>query len=476
MKLYNSLSNSLEEFKPLKKGEVSMYTCGPTVYNYAHIWNFFAYLSADTLFRWLKYGERYNVKWVMNITDIDDKTIRDSKAEYPELEPKQALKKLCDFYSEAFEKDLETLSISRNSFLDFPKATDYIEEQKGLVEKLIKNWYAYISEGSVYFDINSYKKDHDYGRLVKIDEWFKNGVKVDNDEYEKASAADFVLWKAKKDWEPFWDFEFEGQDISWRPGWHLECSAMEKELLGLPFDIHTWGLDLKFPHHENEMAQSLWGYGIDPTKYWVHNWFLKVEWEKMSKSKGNFYRLSDLIEKGLEVDSIRFHMVTNHYRKNFNFTQQGLDTAKKHLNEIRSVYELLVNKEETKPETETVETETSQTIQLFVKDIYSSMQNDLNTPQTLAVLLKTVKYAKANLHNLNKKEFLDFLDFMSLLFGVSFQPEKIKVPQEIIELGEKRLIAKQEQDYDLADNLRNKINKQWYNILDIKDGFKLILQ
>ncbi len=469
MKLYNSLSNSLETFTPLKKWEVSMYTCGPTVYNYAHIGNFFAYLSADTLFRWLKYGERYNVKWVMNITDIDDKTIRDSKEKYPELDPKDALKNLCNFYSEAFKKDLETLNIRRDSFLAHPKATEYIPQQQDLVKKLIENWYAYISEWSVYFDIQSYKKDYDYWRLVKIDEWFSNGARVDNDEYEKSSAADFVLWKAKKEGEPFWDFEINGQDLSGRPGWHLECSAMEKELLNLPFDIHTGGLDLKFPHHEDEIAQSLWGYWIDPTKYWVHNGFLQVEGEKMSKSKGNFYRLSDLIEKGLDVEVVRLHMITNHYRKNFNFTQQGLDTAKKHLNEIRNVYELLLNKK-----TETVKTETSQTIQLFVKDVYTSMQNDLNTPQALAVLLKVVKYAKANLHNLNKTEFLDFFDFMSLVFGVSFQYEKIEVPQEIIELAKNRVEAKQNKDYEKADSIRKEVEEKGFLIKDTREGFEIV--
>lgn len=488
MKLFNSLSKEKEEFKPLKQGKVSMYSCGPTVYNYAHIGNFFAYLSADTLYRWLKFGEKYDVDWVMNITDIDDKTIRDSKEKYPDLEPMEALKKLCNYYEEAFFKDLESLNISKKSFLQNPRATDYIDAQTTLIQNLYDNGFAYVSEGSVYFDIRAYKKKHNYGRLIKIDEGFGDGARVDNDEYEKESAADFVLWKGKKEGEPYWDFtlrQAQGDSLNFpgRPGWHLECSAMEKEIFALPFDIHTGGCDLKFPHHEDEIAQSHGGYGVDPTKFWIHNGHLMVEGEKMSKSKGNFFRLSDLIkEQNIQPDVLRLLMVTNHYRKDFNFTKNGIHAMKKHLDDIREVYGLICHsREDGNPYGDEL---------LFMKkaqqEFIEAMQNDLNTPKAFAVFLSFVQEVRKKIlrqaqslssarsgNDKKNEDIIDFLNFVSNIFGVDFHPQKINIPQDIIDLADKRKEARKNKDYALSDSLRDAIKEKGFLLEDKGEGYVL---
>ncbi|MBT4937033.1 cysteine--tRNA ligase [Candidatus Peregrinibacteria bacterium] len=553
MNLFNSLTKKKELFQPLKEGMVSMYTCGPTVYNYAHIGNFFAYLSADALYRWLEFGEGYKVDWVMNITDIDDKTIRDSKEKYPELEPMEALKKLCNFYEEAFFKDLESLNISKNSFKENPRATDYIEAQKELVQSLYDNGFAYVSEGSVYFDIRAYKKKYKYGRLVKIDEGFADGVRVDNDEYEKESAADFVLWKGRKEGEPYWDFELvrsgkcevesnesrkverskslsksDVQQVSLpgRPGWHLECSAMEKEIFGLPFDIHTGGCDLKFPHHEDEIAQSVGAYYEEgknineyPTKFWVHNGHLMVEGEKMSKSKGNFFRLSDLVkEQNIQPDVLRLLMITNHYRKDFNFTKNGIHAMHKHIDDIREIYGLVesllkssmsIKVERSKGQKvnqldyagrskseincgENLYSAELSFIQKSQQEFTEAMQDDLNTPKAFAIFLSFIKELRRVPQLLNKEtlrqaqgnkiqgqynkaieSIMDFLNFASNIFGVDFRPQKIDIPQDIIDLADKRKEARKNKDFAMSDALRDEIKEKGFLVEDKGDGYQL---
>ena len=306
-KLYNSLTRKTEEFKPLNKNEVRMYSCGPTVYNYAHIGNMRAFLFADLLQRTLRTVACWDVKWVMNITNIDDKTIRDSALGSTEWKkgmgeqtnsPIDNLLKFTKYYEQKFINDIETLGIDATHFYKMPKATEYINEMQELITKIFEKGLAYISEGSVYFNVSEWRKRDTYGRLKKIDfDNFRAGVRIDADQYEREQASDFVLWKMKKEGEPFWDYSLDGQNLQGRPGWHIECSAMEYVLLGLPFDIHTGGIDLQFPHHEDEIAQSKAGYGIDPTVFWCHNEFLEVEGEKMSKSKGNFFTLKDLMKK-----------------------------------------------------------------------------------------------------------------------------------------------------------------------------------
>lgn len=456
--LFNSLSKQKEEFKPISQKLINMYTCGPTVYNYVHIGNFFAYLSADTLQRWLSFGESYSVNWALNLTDVDDKTIRDSIKKHPDLDPLQALKQFTAFYTDLFIQDLKTLNITHISTL--PRAMDHIEEQKTLIQNLLDKNYAYISDGSVYFDIQSYKKDHTYGRLIHIDEGFQDGVRVDNDEYEKDSAADFVLWKGHKEGEPFWDADFNTQSLPGRPGWHLECSAMEEKLFGLPFDIHTGGLDLKFPHHENEIAQSHGGYGIDPTKYWVHNGFLQVEGSTMSKKKGNFFTLSQILEKGYSAESFRLTMVTNHYRKNFNFTENGLHASAKHIETIRAAFQKEVSSDTILENLET-----------YKADFISAMQSDLNTPLAFSVFLNFIKSFAKN--PTSHKETRDFFVFASNVFGVNFTQtvETQKIPAEITDLADKRIEAKKNKDFTLADQLRDQISNKGFLLKDTREGY-----
>ena len=300
--LYNTLTRKKEEFKPIKKDKVGLYTCGPTVYNYAHIGNLRSFVFADLLVRILKYnyGEK-NVKWVMNITDVDDKTIRDSKIKYPDLSHMEALKKFTAEFEEYFWRDLSKLNILKPDSITHAADTVYIKKMQDLVKNIFVSGYAYVKDGSVYFDVGKYSQKYKYGVLVDIDvSKMKSGVRIDDDEYEKENIQDFVLWKGQKEDEPSWEFEFDGQKLPGRPGWHIECSAMGQAELGMPFDIHTGGVDLKFPHHENEIHQSVIGYKTEkPVNYWLHNEYLLVDGKKMGKRFNNFYTIKDLEEKNI---------------------------------------------------------------------------------------------------------------------------------------------------------------------------------
>jgi len=285
IKFKNSLSRVREEFKPIEPGKVKFYTCGPTVYNFAHIGNFRAYIFEDLLRRYLKY-KGYDVYQVMNLTDIDDKTIRDSQKEGI------SLKDFTGRYIKAFFDDLDTLGIERAE--QYPAATEHIPEMVELIKKLTENGYAYEVNGNYYFKISAFK---DYGKLANLDmAGLKAGARVATDEYEKDSVSDFALWKAwdEADGDVYWETEI-GKG---RPGWHLECSAMSMKYLGNHFDIHTGGVDNMFPHHENEIAQSEGATGEKFVNYWMHCEYLIVDGRKMSKSLGNFYTLRDIIDKG----------------------------------------------------------------------------------------------------------------------------------------------------------------------------------
>ena len=488
MKLFNSLTHQKEDFYSIKPNIVSIYTCGPTVYNYAHIGNFFAYISANTLYRWLKFGEKNTVKWVMNITDIDDKTIDGSQKKYPKEVPLQALKKFCFFYEEAFFKDLEALNIPQSSFFKNPRALDYISTQKELIQKLYNKGYAYVSGGSVYFNIQEYAKNKEnntnqsYGRLINIDSGFQTGERIDHDEYEKEGIADFVLWKGKKDNEPYWDLELIHQEtneisiLKGRPGWHLECSAMEKDILELPFDIHTGGCDLKFPHHENEIAQSFGAYGKDPTNYWIHNGHLMVEGEKMSKSKGNFFRLTDLVkDQNIKPEVIRLLMVINHYRKDFNFTKNGIHAMSKHIQKARNIHKKVLDFQ-----CNEVSSDLKQSffddIEKYRTSFEDHMKDDLNTPNAFAEFLAFLIFVD-NMNDFmaeQKKQILDFFHFVSDIFGVDFQYQEIMIPQDIIDLAEKRIQARKDKDFSLSDSLRDEIQEKGFTIQD--KGQKYVLE
>ncbi len=477
--LANSLINKKEKFEPIEPGKVKMYSCGPTVYNYAHIGNMRAFLFADFLQRVLKTVGGYEVVWAMNLTNIDDKTIRDSapdsSAWLSEMgeqtdDPKENLAKLTKFYEKAFFDDITTLGIDLDDFYALPRATDYIEPMKDLIRSIVEAGFGYVSEGSVYFDVAAWREKETYGRLFKIDfENFRAGVRVDSDQYERDQANDFALWKAKKEGEPYWEFEIAGESCPGRPGWHIECSAMEKELLGLPFDIHTGGIDLKFPHHEDEIAQSHAGYGIDPTKFWCHNEFLEVEGKKMSKSLGNFFTLRDLLEKGLDAIDIRTAMLSAHYSSRFNFTFEGVSAARKARLRIQDYIYDLIDEESGNQTADAGKLE---------RDVFAKLADDLHSPGALGETFSFVnKLDPKKLNPESKKEVLEFFKKLNSVFAAwkfEKRPEvTIEIPEEISKMAEERFEAKKNKDWGKADELRDKIQAAGFAVKDKKDGYEI---
>ena len=334
MKLYNTLTRETEEVKPLKGDEIRIYSCGPTVYDHIHIGNLASFIHADALRETLK-AEGYKVRHVMNITDVDDKTIKRSREEYPDLEPKEALKKLTSKYEELFKKDMEEVG-NDLSAIEFVRATDYIPRMQELIRKLHKGGFAYIADDGVYFSIEAYKKSgKTYGQLLEINSENTSKNRIANDEYDKESAHDFALWKKVRPHEPSWDFELGGKDLAGRPGWHIECSVMSTDVLGQPFDIHTGGVDLIFPHHENEIAQSTAGkdeYLL--AKLFFHNEHLLVDGKKMSKSLNNFYTLEDITKKGIDPLAFRLLVLQSTPRNQANFSWKILQAAQNRFNKL----------------------------------------------------------------------------------------------------------------------------------------------
>ena len=321
---FNTLTRKKEIFKPLEADKVKMYTCGPTVYDFAHIGNFRAFLFEDLLKRWLV-SRGFKVTHVMNLTDVDDKTIKGSqKQQVP-------LKQFTDFYVKAFFEDIKALNIQPADV--YPKATDHIPEMVALIKTLMAKGYAYRGEdGSIYYAISKFP---DYGKLSKIKTAeLKAGARVSQDEYAKEEAQDFALWKAwtPEDGDVYWETEL-GKG---RPGWHIECSAMSMKYLGETFDIHCGGVDNIFPHHENEIAQSEAATDKKFVNYWLHNEHLLVEGKKMAKRFGNFYTLRDLLAKGYDPIAIRYLLLSTHYRQQFNFTFEGLEAAKAAVDRLRN--------------------------------------------------------------------------------------------------------------------------------------------
>ena len=486
IKLYNSLTRSIENFIPINSDEVKIYTCGPTVYSFAHIGNIRAFLFADLLQRVLKIVGKYSVKWVMNITNIDDKTIRDSKIgseawlkEWGDQsnDPHKNLNTLTNFYENEFFRDIEKVGIKKNDLFATPRATDYIKQMQDLIAIIVNKKLAYPSDGSIYFNVNEYKKFDKYGKLLKIDfDNFKAGLRIDTDQYERENVSDFVVWKGKKEDEPFWDFNLNGINYPGRPGWHTECSAMKYELFGLPFDIHTGGVDLKFPHHEDDIAQSKAGYGVEPTNYWCHNEFLEVEGSKMSKSLGNFFTLRDLENKGIQPIDVRYAMLSAHYRTKYNFTIKGIEDAKKARLRVQDyIYSGLE-----KIDFAVKNNEPTEKINTLKNNIFAHLADDLHTPKALATLFTFIN--NTQIDSLSECEIFDFINVMKEIneifvawnFAKPDAKKENNIPANIIQLAEQRLIAKQSKDFAAADNLRKQIIELGYNIVDTKDGYSVV--
>lgn len=458
LKFYNTLGRKVQAFKPIHDNEVRIYSCGPTVYNYVHIGNLRAYVFVDLLRRYLKY-KGFKLKHVMNITDVEDKTIRDSQKEH------KSLKEFTEFYTRAFFDDLKKLNIETAEII--PKATDEIKGMVELVKILLKKGYAYKSEnGDIYFKISKFKK---YGKLALLEpEKLKQNAdgRMSNDEYGKDDVRDFALWKAwtPEDGDVFWDTEI-GKG---RPGWHIECSVMSSKYLGQPFDIHTGGVDLIFPHHTNEIAQSECAYGKKFVNFWLHNEHLLVNGEKMSKSLGNFYTLKDLLDKGYEPIAIRYELLLTHYRQKLDFKE---DELKKIPAVLKRIYDFLDKLDEVKEGKENKKV--GALIKRHEKQFEKAMDDDLNISGGLASMFGFMtEINKIDLSKADAEKVKAFMQKLDSVLGI-MKHEKDNIPSEIHAMAEEREKARKAKDYAKADELRNGIKSKGYAVEDSAEGFRI---
>ena len=469
IQVHNTYSGKVEPFDPLKAGEVRMYTCGPTVYDYAHIGNFRTFVFQDILRRFLKL-RGFKLTHVMNLTDVDDRIIANAAA------AGVGIREYTEKYVQAFFADCRTLSIEAPEF--WIRATDNIEPMVDLIQKLQKNTYTYDSEGSIYYRIAKFP---DYGKLSTIDlSGIKAGARVDNDRYEKESARDFALWKAPKAGEHFWDTAIGPG----RPGWHIECSAMAMKYLGETIDIHTGGIDLAFPHHENEIAQSEAATGKKFVRYWLHAEHLLVEGEKMSKSLGNFYTLRDLFGKGYKPSALRFALASVSYRRQLNFTFDGLQQATSSVERLRNFAARLKNDKFPAGKNEAM----AAGIAKAADDFDAGLSDDLNTAQGLAAMFDFVREAniamdKGEFRSGEVKAAQEFLDSFDKVLAVveDNDAEKLKAigfaaatggpdDAEIERLVAERQAARKKRDFAAADRVRKELDERGIILEDTKDG------
>ena len=465
MQVYNSLSRSKEELRTIEPGHVKLYTCGPTVYNFAHIGNFRAYTFEDVLRRALLFNG-FRVTQVMNLTDVDDKTIRGS------LAAGVPLKSFTQPYIQAFFDDLKTLNIQPAEH--YPAATDHIAEMIALVAKLFERGLAYTSEdGSVYFSVG---KLQGYGKLAHLDrENLRAGARVAQDEYEKESYGDFALWKG-------WDAS-DG-DVVWespwgrgRPGWHLECSAMSMRYLGETFDLHTGGIDNLFPHHENEIAQAEGATGKPFVTYWMHCAHLRVNGEKMSKSLGNFFTLRDLVEKGWSGREIRTVLINGHYRQALNFTFDALDAARAALARVDECVDALGERAAGAATDEGAPGWAAEAHDAFK----AAVNDDLNMPEAFAALFALVRGSNSALRAgalaaTDAAALLALADRMDSVLGVirfGRADRAEAVPAAVTALAEARAAARAAKDWAESDRLRDELATKGWEVRDSKEGQKL---
>jgi cysteinyl-tRNA synthetase len=460
LRFYNTLTQQLEDFAPLAGNEVRMYTCGPTVYNYVHIGNLRTFTFQDILRRWLR-ARGYTLRHVMNITDVEDKIIRDAA---------RAGKSIFEFtahYTEAFFEDTAKLRLERPELV--VKATDHIAEMVADIEALERNGLTYRSEGSVYFRISAFPQ---YGRLSHINlSGNIAGARVDVDEYEKDDARDFVLWKARRDGEPSWAAPFgEG-----RPGWHIECSAMARKYLGDTLDIHTGGVDLTFPHHENEIAQAEGITGKPFVRYWLHAEHLLVDAQKMSKSLGNFYTLRDLLDKGYSPEAIRYLLASVPYRNKMNFTFEGLKAAQTAIDRLRN-FELRLKTGRFGDGENPAWTARARAAQ---ERFDAALDDDLNTAAALGPVFEFVRDANAAM---DSGEFCagNLAAARALLarFDAVFDVLRPSVARagladaDVERLVAERTAAKKAKDFARADQIRRELESQGVILEDTKDGVR----
>ncbi len=451
LKIYNSLTKIEEEIKPIKKGHIGMYTCGPTVYNFDHIGHGWNYFNSDILRRVLEY-QKIKVKHVLNITDVghltsDADTGEDKLEKAAKLSGKSAWE-IADYFTKIYFENRKKLNFLEPTVV--VKATDHIKEMIKLVQTLLKKHYAYEISDGIYFDTSKFKE---YGKLSgNTLEKLKEGARIEINS-EKKNATDFALWKFSAEGEKR-QMEWDAFGKKGFPGWHIECSAMSIKYLGKTFDIHTGGEDNIFPHHECEIAQSESANNAKFVNYWFHTRFLLVEGEKMSKSKNNFFTISDLEERGFNALDLRYLFLTSHYRSQINFTWQGLQSAKIARGKLNDFITSIKNIGKVNKDSK----------EKFLKYI----NDDLAMPKVIALVWEIIK---SDLSDEDKKATIfDFDKVLGLSLGKVKEEE---IPKEAINLAEERLKARAEKDFKKSDELRDQIDKLGYIIEDTKEGYKL---
>lgn len=462
MKLRNSLSKHLEDVKPLDGKTVRIYSCGPTLYDRIHIGNLSSFIFADTLRRAIKLNG-YDVRQVMNFTDVDDKTIKKSQEEN-DNNPNKALELTTKKYESLFLKDFSSVG---NTDVEFVRATDYVKQMQELISELYRKGIAYAADDGVYFSIAKYKETgKKYGQLTEITSSSTAESRINNDEYDKDSAQDFALWKVQKPGEPSWGFVLDGHSLTGRPGWHIECSAMSRAELGQPFDIHTGGIDLIFPHHENEIAQST-AATESPVlaTIFAHNEHLLIDGRKMSKSLNNFYTLDDISKKGYEPLAFRLLVLQAHYSSQLNFTWGSLEASKNRLKELRAWADLRYQgtTDKTTPELDALFNKTKE-------DILEALSNDLNTPQAMSALSKLVSYMQdTDIPGEDRLYTNGFLNFIDEAFGLHLAT-RVDITDEQKKLIRERLAARESNNFDESDRFRDLLLKQGLALKDTVRG------
>ncbi len=461
MKLYNTLTRKKEEFVPVEEGKVKMYVCGPTVYNYIHIGNARPFIIFDTLRRYLEY-RGYDVTYVQNFTDVDDKIIKRGHEE--QISPEEVANKYIDEYF----IDADGLGIKRANV--HPRVTDNIQQIIDFVKELEDKGYAYEVNGDVYFDT---KKFEGYGKLSKQNQDdLEAGARIEVNS-QKRHPMDFVLWKAKKEGEPGWNSPWgEG-----RPGWHIECSVMSNRYLGETIDIHAGGQDLAFPHHENEIAQSEAKSGKPFSNYWIHNGYININNEKMSKSKGNFFTVRDIAAQ-YDLEIVRFFMLSAHYRNPVNFSDEMLNQAKAGLERLYNTKEKLEFTISNLQESAMTEEEKSLVAELdgFRTKFIDAMEDDVNTADAISVIFELAKFTNSNVNEKSSSEFakkcLDQFDELTGVLNIVNKKQDDMLDEEIENLIQKRVEAKKNKDFKLADDIRAELLEKGIILEDTRQGTK----
>jgi len=436
LKLYNTLTRKKEIFKPIKKNSVSFYACGPTVYDRVHIGNLRTYVFEDILKKTFEYND-YKVKYIMNITDVEDKIVKKMK------DKNKTLKEITQPYIDLFFKDIKELNIVEANH--YPKATEHIKEMIKLIEVLLEKGVAYKgNDNSIYFNI---KKFENYGALSQLKQReLKHGARIEKDEYNKENIGDFVLWKSTSQNEPSWDASFGNG----RPGWHIECSAMSSKYLGETFDIHAGAVDLIFPHHENEIAQSETASGKKFVNYWIEGEHLLVNNQKMAKSLQNFYTIEDIKKKNFLPLAFRYLIISTHYRSKLNFTWKSLETAQNAYKRLKSITSEIKDDKKINKK--------------YLEEFENNINDDLNMPQALAVLWDLIRDKKAG----GKYKTIKKID---RIFSLDlFKKEKIDISQEIKKLLEKREQARKDEKWNKADEIRKQIEEKGFRVEDTPKG------